>query len=274
VAGAKDAGFEAGVNHATTMTFAHFCNALDYWVLHADPDGSDEDAMERSERRRFSFDETLGGMFSAQGLFDPVSGTVIGGELKRLEQEMFEADWAEAKQRLGRDPSPSELRRTPDQRRADALVQMAIRSGTMPKNGHPPRPLFTVLSGQETLAQLCELASGRVLPPSALAPWLDDAQIERIMFEGAGLRVIDVSRKRSFTGALRRLLEARDRECFHYFCDVPSEDCQADHIIPWSENGPTRQENGRMACGFHNRSRHRRRAPPDDDDPDDSDDDD
>jgi hypothetical protein len=54
----------------------------------------------------------------------------------------------------------------------------------------------------------------------------------------------------------------RDRECFHELCDVPAEDCQIDHVEPWSAGGPTTEDNGRPACGFHHRARHRRGQPP------------
>ncbi|MCU1373443.1 MAG: endonuclease, partial [Actinomycetia bacterium] len=41
-------------------------------------------------------------------------------------------------------------------------------------------------------------------------------------------------------------------------CEVPAEDSQIDHILPAAQGGPTRQWNGRPACGFHNRLRNRR----------------
>ncbi|MGH7361314.1 MAG: HNH endonuclease signature motif containing protein [Candidatus Methylomirabilales bacterium] len=50
---------------------------------------------------------------------------------------------------------------------------------------------------------------------------------------------------------------APDRECFHEFCDLPAEQCQVDHIEPHAAGGKTTQGNGRMACGHHNRDRHR-----------------
>jgi hypothetical protein len=72
--------------------------------------------------------------------------------------------------------------------------------------------------------------------------------------------VIDVGAPtRFFVGATRRIVEVRDRECFHEYCDLPAEDCDVDHIIPASEGGPTVQGNGRMACGFHNRDAYRHR---------------
>ncbi|MDQ2826492.1 MAG: HNH endonuclease [Actinomycetota bacterium] len=54
----------------------------------------------------------------------------------------------------------------------------------------------------------------------------------------------------------------RDRECFHPFCELPAERCQIDHVQPWSAGGLTTESNGRLACGVHNRARHRQRPPP------------
>ena len=37
-----------------------------------------------------------------------------------------------------------------------------------------------------------------------------------------------------------------------------AETCEADHVEPYAEGGPTTQENGRLLCGFHNRLRNQR----------------
>ena len=48
--------------------------------------------------------------------------------------------------------------------RADALVEMAIRSRTVPADGRRPEPLFSVFVGFETFAgRICELANGTVV---------------------------------------------------------------------------------------------------------------
>jgi hypothetical protein len=45
--------------------------------------------------------------------------------------------------------------------------------------------------------------------------------VERIVFDGPS-RVTDVGvRRRLFEGATRRVIEVRDRECFHPLCDEP-----------------------------------------------------
>jgi hypothetical protein len=197
-------------------------------------------------------------MWYADGVFDPITGAIINRELSRIEKEFFDADWADAKARLGREPTIADLSRTPAQRRADALVEMAIRSASAPADGRRPEPLFTVLVGWETFkGRICQLANGTVVAPGALIPWLHQAWIERIVLDSPS-RVTDVgAARRLFSGATRRAIQIRDQECFHPTCDEPFEDCQADHIVPYAAGGPTSQDNGRMACGFHNRARNK-----------------
>src|SRR5439155_22759328 len=139
-----------------------------------------------------------------------------------IEDEFFDLDHA------------SGSSRTPAQRRADALVEMAVRASTAPADGRRPAPLFTVLVGYETFAgRVCELANRTVVTPGSLVPWLDEAYLERVVFDGPS-PVIDVGhRRRLFVGATRRAVEVRDLECFHETCELPAEDCQIDHIEPW-----------------------------------------
>ena len=190
---------------------------------------------------------------------DPISGAILAKALSRIEDELFEADWAEARARLGDATTTSDLVRTPAQRRADALVEMARRAGTAPGDGRRPEPLFTVMVGYETFAgRICQLANATVVSPGSLVPWLESAWAERVVFD-APSQVIDVGvSRRLFDGATRRAVQVRDRECFHELCDEPAENCQIDHVEPWSAGGATVAANGRVACGHHNRRRHRR----------------
>jgi hypothetical protein len=255
------------VAQAAQMGFEDFNRALSYWKQLADPDGADAADEDRKASRNVFLEESLGGLWLGQMTLDPISGSIVAGELNRLEHDLFEADCSEARERLGRTARLDELARTSGQRRADALVEMAARSGTAPADGIRPAPLFSVFVGYETLhGRICELENGTVLAPSALMPWMDSAYFERATFS-LGNRV-DVSvRARLFTGGTRRAIELRDRMCTHPYCYEPAENCQADHIDTYAQGGPTTQENGRLLCGFHNRLRnqreaHRQRPPP------------
>ena len=145
------------------------------------------------------------------------------GELSRIEQELFEADWRAAKDRLladgdTREPTLADLDRTGAQRRADALVEMATRSAACPDGARRPAPLFSVLVNYEELhGRTVELANGCVVTPGSLLRYLEGADIERAVFTGDN-RVDIGPTNRFFTGATRRALELRDRECAHPTC--------------------------------------------------------
>ena len=250
------------VDQAQELGFEDFDRVLDYWCQLADPDGAEATDMERKASRDVFLEPSFSGMFLGQMTLDPINGAIVAGELNRLEHDLFEADCAEAKERLGRTARIDELARTSGQRRADALVEMATRSRTAPAEGIRPAPLFSVFVGYETIhGRICQLENGTVLHPSALDPWMDSAYFERAIFR-LGNRV-DVSvRSRLFSGGTRRAIELRDRICTHPYCYEPAENCQGDHIEPWASGGLTTQENGRLLCGFHNRLRNQKEHPP------------
>jgi hypothetical protein len=109
--------------------------------------------------------------------------------------------------------------------------------------------------------RMCQLARGTVVTPGSLLPWLEEADLERAVF-APGRRVECSVTARFFTGATRRAIELRDRQCQHPCCDVPAERCQADHIIEYSKGGLTTQENGRLLCEYHNGPGDQRPPPP------------
>ncbi len=251
------------VDQACTLRYESFARAVAYWEQRADPDGAEESDMKRRARRDVYLEASFSGMWLGKMTLDPISGAIVSGELERLERRLFEADWAKAEDELGRQPRVDELSRTSSQRRADALVEMATRSKTAPADGRRPDPLFSVLVDYPTLSgRICQLAQGTVMSPGSLVPYLDEAMIERAVFTPE--RRVEVSvTARLFTGATRRAIELRDRECTHSHCDIPADACQIDHIVPYAKGGPTSQENGRVLCGFHNRLRNERPPPAD-----------
>ena len=246
------------VDQASDMGFEDFARALEYWKQLADPEGAEEGEHEKVASRDVFLETSFGGMWLGQMTLDPVSGSIVSNELNRLEHDLFEADCAQAKERLGRPGRIDELARTSGQRRAAALVEMATRSRRAPAEGIRPAPLFSVLVGYETVhGRICELENGTVLHPSALEAWMDSAYFERALFS-LGNR-IDVSvRSRFFTGGTRRAIELRDRICAPPHCYEPAQSCQVDHVETYAAGGLTTQDNGRLLCGFHNRLRNQR----------------
>ena len=156
----------AACSRGEAASFTSFARAVAYWRWRADPDGAEDDAAAQRERRKLHLSQSFGAMWFLDGTFDPISGEIVAAELRRIEEELFAADWSEAKARVGTGVRPGDLRRSPAQRRADALVEMATRSATAPVGGRRPEPLFTVLVGYETFAgPVCELANGTMVTP-------------------------------------------------------------------------------------------------------------
>jgi hypothetical protein len=229
------------VAECAKLRFGQAKRVVDYWCQRADTEAAETNADRQREAAHLYASATLDGEVVVNGVLDPVGGAIVVDELSRLERELYLTD-----QRDG-------VVRTLAQRRAAALVEMATRSATA--TGKRPRPLFTVLIGDDSFTRMCELANGQVITPGTLVPWLGAADLETILFDGP-TTVISVSKKRRFTGALRRAIQVRDRHCQHPSgCDEPVDRCDVDHAIPVSENGPTSQFAGRLQCWPHNRDR-------------------
>jgi hypothetical protein len=241
------------VEQCATLRHPQVTKALTYWKLRADAAGGD-DGAERSRPGdgRLHASTTFEGRVRIDGELDPIGGAQLITELDRLEREQYLAD-----ERAG-------IARTGAQRRAAALVEMAVRSASMPKGARRPKPLLTILIGADRFAEVCETGTGVVLSPTQVLPHLGAAELESILFDD-DLTILGVSNRRTFTGRLRRAIEARDLHCQHPSgCDIPAADCDVDHITPHSRGGVTSQFDGRMECRPHNRdaSKHDHHADP------------
>lgn len=245
------------VGFARDLLYDDFLRAVRYWEQAADQDGAEDKATKQRQSRRLHLSQTLDDMFVLDGLLDPIGGTIVATALGRIEREMFEQEWADAREIHGDDTRVEHLWRTPAQRRADALVEMAQRAMAMPKGARKPRPLITVHIGYETFAgRLCELSTGTVISPGQILPLITEADIERAVFDGPK-RIIELGeRTRFFTGGLRRCIEIAHRYCTHPGCDVPAEDCEIDHIVEYEDGGLTVQTNGDPKCKPHNIDKH------------------
>jgi hypothetical protein len=232
---------EAGlVQSCRQLTAAESLRLANYWGQRVDALVGRSPAP-RDTANHLHASDTIDGNVVVNGQLDPLGGATFMNELRRLTEQLRHADL-----QAGIDRSPAH-------RRAAALVEMATRSASAAPGSRRPQPLFTVQLGDDSFHQLCELAKGTVLNPTELLPWLNEAQLETVLFDGPST-VVSVSHRRSFTGALRRAIEVRDRHCQHPAgCEVPAEQCDVDHIVPFAQGGSTDQFNGRLQCPTHNR---------------------
>ena len=247
------------VNLIGPMRFVAAKQTVAYWRSSARDEVQEPFVDRQTSRRHASCDRTFHGGVHLQAFFARVPGTAVYDEVHRLERELFEADLAAARTEHG-DDALAHLPRTGAQRMADAIELMARRSAAADGIG-AARPLFTVLVGYETLTRrVCQLEDGTVVEPEELRPFLAEAEVERVVFDGPA-RVIEVGpRTRFFTGALRRAIQVRDRHCQDPSgCDEPVSRTEVDHIVEYEDGGETTQANGQLACRFHNRRKHRQK---------------
>jgi hypothetical protein len=161
-------------------------------------------------------------------------------------------------------------RRTPAQRRADALGDICSfyldhNDDTATSGGERPHVTVTVdyqiLKGH--VERLPEI-DGTPVTPNTIRRITCDAGIIPMVL-GSDSEPLDVGRKtRTIPTALRRALEQRDKGCTWEGCGAPVPWCDAHHIIHWADGGETNLTNTQLLCRTHHTSTHQdERSPPD-----------
>jgi len=235
------------VDAARTMKFAEFAGVVDYWEQLADQDGTDEAAEAKRARRDVYLYPSPNG-YLGEMRFDVISGAIVAKEHKRLEEELFEADWAEAKSASGVTPTSTTW---PAPRPSAEPTPWSRWRSARPAPPPAPgarAPLQRARRLPDALWAYLPTRAGPVVAPGSLLSWLDTATFERIVF-APDKRAECSETSRFFTGATRRAVEVRDLQCQHEFCDRPAEECQIDHIVPFSQGGLTEQGNAQVLCG-------------------------
>ena len=239
------------VAQARTLPARLFPQAVAHWRRLADAEGALADAGRAFDRRRLHVPATWAGMVRLDEDLDPESGSLAMTALTSP------ADPAVL------DP---EDRRTPPQRRADALVEICRRhldSSDRPAVGGE-RPHLTVTVDLVTLAgrgeRLVDLDTGLVTL-EAVRRLACDSDLTRILL-GPGLQPVALGHRRVVPPALRRLLHQRDQGCTHPGCDVPARWCDAHHVVHWADGGKTQAHNLRLLCRRHHRMAHEHQSYP------------
>lgn len=268
------------VEAAKTCAWPEFLTALRYWENAADPSG--EEPAEQVASRQCSYRKRSDGTVTGNFTLDPIAGHAFITALEHYAQTLFRRD-AEAKNQ-----------RTAAQRRADALVHLVSRGSKA--NGGTPVPLIHLIVGAAIinagLNQLddpgpnpgsgprstpsppvvpdhddperrSELIDGTPIHPHFALAALATAHLRRLVM-GAESEVLDLGRTvRTFPARLKQLLLIQSRgRCQHPGCNSPHAWLQADHLIPWSREGPTSLANGQTLCDPHNKQK-RDKPPPD-----------
>lgn len=139
------------------------------------------------------------------------------------------------------------------QRMADALAELLLAEPTSDKastNGGGGRnsTLLLIADYDTVTRQVRNLRLGddTPLPTEALAQLACDARVVPAFFNRTGQPLWLGRSRRVASSGQRIALVARDRGCVG--CGADPSWCQAHHIIPWAEGGPTTLENMCLVC--------------------------
>ena len=227
------------------------------------PGEFDEECDQRAAHRHMSsFARTTEGMYEAEVVLDPASYAVVHAALTALSVPTVSLEGF------------SDVR-TPGQRRADALVELAsVVAGdpaVLARSAHAPEnaPIGRAAAARVVITMPWQWLSeqsghGRTgfeqpLAPADVRRIACDAQIIPLVL-GSESQPLDVGRaSRLATPAQRAALAVRDKGCTFPGCDRPPSWCQAHHLHEWENGGPTDLPNLALLCHRHHTLVHRDR---------------
>jgi Domain of unknown function (DUF222) len=233
------------VDAARTLDPRGLGKVLSHWRHAVDPEAFVAAEDEARERRRFDISETFESMTVLDGQLFGDDGAIVRTAIAAYDK-----------------PLPDETR-TPTQRRADALVELARQTldrGELPMSGGE-RPHLNVHVDLGTLerragAKAAELDWGGVVSGEAARRLACDTGVSRVITNGTS-EPLDVGRRtRTIPAALRRAVIARDRHCVAPGCDRPPGWCEVHHKKHWTDGGETALQNLELRCHLHHYDEH------------------
>ena len=260
------------VGEATKLDYADYVTFLNTWTLAADPDGAHQSAERADKHRRARV-----GVVGNECYLDAAGGATDGVQLKAILDSFAHsewlADWDDGVLQHGAAMCPGLMSRTDAQRRFDALVAIFHAAATMNADATGTAVTVNLLVGLAAFEHhlekamggdpapldpndpmnRCETDDGVVIDPYDALIAAATGHVRRVVLDSSGV-IVNMGRKqRLFTGAMRDAVLLSAHHCTYVGCDVPAHACQADHVLPWSQAGPTSTRNGGPKCGHHNR---------------------
>jgi Domain of unknown function (DUF222) len=214
--------------------------AADHLRHYLAPERMQRDARDEHERRALFISPMLDGVFRIDGHLDREGGACLWAALEALLP-----------------PRAADDTRTPAQRRADALVELA-RQRMEAAGG---RPHVSLIVRAETLAGSPaapggELGRAGVVPAETALRIACDASISIVTVDSRD-RLLNVDpATRTVPSSLRRALVARDRGCRFPSCDRPPEWTDGHHLKHRAHGGEMKARNLVLLCRRHHRLVH------------------
>jgi hypothetical protein len=199
-----------------------------------DPSGFNAKVEEAHERRQLFISE-CGDMYRIDGWLELEAGAVVKAAIDLLARPLGAID-----------------DRSPKQRRADAVYEMARGNRVAPQIS-----VHTTIEGlkSEVGATASQLGDGTPISSKTVLRMACDGTLHRVL--KADSMVIDVGRaKRVAQPAQWRALKARHTSCGAPGCERPIGMTQAHHVDFWEEGGHTNHRRMLPLCHYHHRLVH------------------
>ena len=237
---------------AESMRPEQFARETRRWTVDRQGDGGESEHARQRARRRVRVWNADDGMVHLHGEFDAVTGKRIGNRLEAEARRMYDADKKSAADSNG------EQRRTFQQCMADALDNLTTVTASSNGNGggKPFADIAVVWhANADTEKIVAEIAGGDRLPASVLEELMCNCAVTGLVYDTEGVPLWRGKTKRRATPGQMRALIAKYGGCFH--CGAHPAMCQAHHIKPWWQGGPTDITNMVLACwNCHQRIHH------------------
>ena len=112
---------------------------LEFWKAHANPDYAQDEHECQFQARSVFLSQTMDGMWRLDGLLTPEMGEILATELERRTRALYKSDKAVS------DANGTQIERSTPQRRADALLDLALQSQTNGDGGSINLPAITAV---------------------------------------------------------------------------------------------------------------------------------
>ncbi|MDK1010223.1 MAG: DUF222 domain-containing protein [Actinomycetota bacterium] len=239
---------------ATYLSVTDMRRAISHWEQQVDYPKALQDAEHVEKLRSVYLAQTIDGIGDLQGTLTPEQYLIVKTALD-AHSDPFNLD--------------ADDRRTPAQRRVDALVDihrfwLDHNTEVVTSGGEKPHITVTVdyrmLTGE--LERLPEMNGVPVTPDTIRRLTCDAGIIPMVL--GSDSEPLDVGRKtRTIPSAIRRAIEQLYDGCAWPGCDAPLSWCDIHHNIHWADGGETSVDNCCPYCRKHHTAIHERdRSPP------------
>ena len=215
------------------LSAAETAIAMQLWRARADALLDDEDRA--APECSLHLSRTLDGRRELSGSFNVEAGEIVATALQLADD--------------------GDLERMPANRRADALVDVCKffldHQDRVPAGRHRPHLNVVVDYQALTEGRGGRVVGGGYLDAASITRMLCDCAVHRVVTDGRSAILDYGTSTRTVPVNLWNALVLRDEHCRAPGCDRPAHFCEAHHVVPVLEGGPTSLDNLVLKCRRH-----------------------